>query len=267
MTTRLGDPQGYVFDKSWERERERLALLAAGFDPVTLPHLERLGVAPGWRCLEVGAGEGSVARWLAERVTGSGHVVATDIDPRFLEAGPNLEVVGHDVTREPFPGGPFDLVHSRLLLEHLPARETALEHLASAAGVGGWVVVEDFDWSSAVPASAHGADLIRRTIEVAMTFMGRAGYDLHYGRRLPDELARVGLADIHAEGRVPLLRGGTPGIDWFRFSVDQLRQALVANGIGEADMDELARLLDDPSFCFFGPVLVTAWGRRPPASG
>ena len=259
--------QGYVFDKSWERERERLARLSAGFDPVTLAHLERLGVGPGWRCLEVGAGEGSVARWLAERVGPSGRVVATDIDPAFLDRGPNLDVLQHDVTREPFPAEPFDLAHTRLLLEHLPARATALEHVAAAVRPGGWVVVEDFDWSSAVPGSRHGAELIRRTIDVAMAVMGEAGYDQHYGRRLPDELNRVGLGDVDASGWVPLLRGGTAGIDWFRFSVERLRAPLVAGGLSEAETDALLHLLDDPEFCFFGPVLVTARGRRPPGAG
>ena len=34
--------------------------------------------------LEIGAGGGSIARWLAERVGPTGSVLATDIDPRFI---------------------------------------------------------------------------------------------------------------------------------------------------------------------------------------
>src|SRR5262249_20305982 len=41
-------------------------------------------VRPGWRCLEVGAGRGSMAVWLAEQVGANGHVVATDIDVTYL---------------------------------------------------------------------------------------------------------------------------------------------------------------------------------------
>ena len=50
---------------------------------------------PGWRCLEIGAGRGSMATWLAERVGPAGQVVATDIDTRYLERLdlPNLHVV------------------------------------------------------------------------------------------------------------------------------------------------------------------------------
>ena len=59
--------------------------------------------------------------------------MATDVDTRFLNPSwaPNLEVLEHDVVREGFPPGPFDLVHARALLIHLPDRESLL---ASAAG-------------------------------------------------------------------------------------------------------------------------------------
>ena len=59
-------------------EDERLTLLEQIFDP--LSRRRRDMVQPGWRCLEVGAGRGSMAVWLAEQVGPSGHVVATDID-------------------------------------------------------------------------------------------------------------------------------------------------------------------------------------------
>src|SRR5438034_3794011 len=48
-----------------ETERQRLRALSDIYDPDTIRHLEDLGVGTGWRCLEVGAGEGSIARWLS----------------------------------------------------------------------------------------------------------------------------------------------------------------------------------------------------------
>ena len=53
---------------------ERFAGLEALCDPVTVQHLEGVGVTAGWSCLEVGGGGGSVARWLSDRVGGDGHV-------------------------------------------------------------------------------------------------------------------------------------------------------------------------------------------------
>ena len=80
--------RGYAYDHAWARERERLAGLEAALDPGTREHLTRLGVGPGKRCLEIGAGGGSVAFWLAERVAPGGTVVATDIETSFLESRP-----------------------------------------------------------------------------------------------------------------------------------------------------------------------------------
>src|SRR5438045_4173301 len=97
MTTSGNDT--YIYSQQWEQERARLAGLSAQFDTTTIRHLAATGVTDGWRCLEVGAGAGSVARWLAAAVGPTGRVLATDLDIRFLgDLGPPIEVVRHDVT-------------------------------------------------------------------------------------------------------------------------------------------------------------------------
>ena len=55
---------GYALDNSWERARHRLSLLEQYLDPMTKRRLTMLGIRHGLRCLEVGAGGGSVAAWL-----------------------------------------------------------------------------------------------------------------------------------------------------------------------------------------------------------
>src|SRR5215471_5660110 len=83
-----GDPVSdrYAYDHAWSEERVRLAGLEAALDPGTNAHLLRLGLGPGSRCLEVGAGGGAVAFWLAEQVSPGGSVVATDLETDFLES-------------------------------------------------------------------------------------------------------------------------------------------------------------------------------------
>src|SRR5262244_1620045 len=94
---------GYRLDAKGRQaaEDDRLSLLEQIFDPYSRRRREL--VQPGWRCLEIGAGRGSMARWLAEQVGPSGHVVATDIDTRYLQKLdlPNLEVVEHDILEGP----------------------------------------------------------------------------------------------------------------------------------------------------------------------
>ena len=49
----------YVLDHHDEGERERIALMSELLDPVHPRHVERLGIGPGARTLEVGCGNGS----------------------------------------------------------------------------------------------------------------------------------------------------------------------------------------------------------------
>ncbi len=76
----------YVFENAAPQTAERFASLAALHDPTTIRLLDALGVSDGWACWEVGGGGGSIANWLARRVGEGGHVLVTDIDPRFLAA-------------------------------------------------------------------------------------------------------------------------------------------------------------------------------------
>src|SRR6516164_7846787 len=99
----------YLFDNAAEREASaRMAALAAQHNDATFRYMEKCGIALGWNCLEIGAGDGSVARWMAARVGPAGFVLATDIDPRFVlqegSANPaNMEVRVHDIVTGSFP--------------------------------------------------------------------------------------------------------------------------------------------------------------------
>ena len=71
----------YLFDNASEREaRARMAALGAQHNDATFRYVEKSGIKLGWNCLEIGAGDGSVARWMAARVGPAGRVLATDID-------------------------------------------------------------------------------------------------------------------------------------------------------------------------------------------
>ena len=258
----------YVFDNAAEAEtRARFDALPRLYDPGTFRHLTALGVTAGWDCLEVGAGGGSVARWLADRVGPAGRVLATDIDPRFLAplAGPNLQVQQHDITVDPLPEAAFDLAHTRLVLGHLPAREAALARMIRALKPGGWVLLEEFD-SLSMPADPafNPTEGLPRAYEIMLRLMTERGVDLRFGRRLPGRLRAHGLVDVDGEARSFLIQRGGPWSDLLRANFEQLRPAISAAGGWTAEeFDREVALLDDPDRITPSPLMWAVRGRRP----
>jgi ubiquinone/menaquinone biosynthesis C-methylase UbiE len=181
----------YLFDNAAEKEAfARMVALSALHDAATRRYIEERGIAAGWSCLEIGAGEGSIARWMAERVGPSGQVLATDIDPRFilkdLDSVPaNMEVRLHDITTDPLPENTFELIHARLALIWLRDRLKVLDRLVKALRPGGWLVVEDYD--AIVPrtlatADAEVAARYERMENALLTLMKERGLDGTYAR-------------------------------------------------------------------------------------
>ena len=128
-------------------------------DRGTIGHLETLRVATGWRCLEIGADSDRIAGWLHARVSPSGRVVSTDLLPTH-----------------PLEPGAFDLVHARLVLTHLADRRAALASMVAALAPGGWLLVEDADWSEwtrAIEINLMGTVLPCRA---AVSQMKKAGH-------------------------------------------------------------------------------------------
>lgn len=263
----------YAIDNAWQEERQRLAALEALHDPGTIRHLDALGVGDGWRCWDVGAGGGSIAAWLCGRVGSTGRVLATDLDTRFLDAidASVLEVRRHDIVADPLPDGRFDLIHTRLLLTHLPERAALVQRLASALAPGGWLVLEEFDVTPPYidpRIGAEQAELGDRVMNAFLAYMDsrRGGEGRECGRRLYGWLLDVGLVDVGAEGRVSMYRGGPDGGSGLPLRHSQVRSAVAAMGdVTEKEIEAYMGLLRDPNLLAMGNILMAAWGRRAPA--
>jgi SAM-dependent methyltransferase len=261
--------QAYVFNNAWQRERLRLDALEAIWDPYSRRNIEALGAGEGWHCLEVGAGGGSIAAWLCTIVGPRGRVVATDVDVRHLQplADAALEIRRHDITVDDIEAEAFDLVHARLLLEHLPARDEALRRMYQALRPGGWLLLEEFDHVSLMPDPASGADAIALWDAWTRAFERLSeghGLDLTFGRRLAGLLDALGLQDVTANGRTVTERGGNDQRALLRLSVEQLRDDLVATGeMDQTQVDGFIALLRDPEFRWMSQLMIAAHGRRP----
>jgi SAM-dependent methyltransferase len=239
-------------------ERARLDLLEEVCDPPTIRQMNAIGVAEGWRCLDVGAGAGSVTRLLAERVGDAGSVLAADLDVRLLEplADGCIEVRQHDLLAEPLPEAQFDLVHARNLLMHLPSRLHALRRLVAAVRPGGWLA---FNALAVSPPSTAW----RRTWTAFCDAAVAGGWDPGYGARMMSDLEALNLVDLEGDTLARYVRGGSVFACLFADSLGRLEERMLALGAEGDDLAAAQRLLRDAGVMFHTPIVTTAWGRTP----
>lgn len=248
----------------------RLELLARIYDPLTQAYLQRLPVERGAHCLEVGAGSGSIAKWLAEKVGPSGHVVATDLAPdraRHLLDGTGVEVRKHDIVADSLERNAYDLVHARMVLEHVGSAGEVVLKLAASLRPGGWLVLEDVDKSSGAMVGAGDALLdVRRGIAKVMA---SAGFHPTLGRHLPRLMLDAELIDVNADARAFVTCGALDRHgqrEMYRRLIGQTRDGLLQLGIDERRLGEALNDLQSPDLVIIGSLFVSASGQMPTAT-
>ena len=263
-------PDSYLWDNTLAEEKARLDAQAAIWDPYTKRYLEELGVDAGWRCLEVGAGTGTMTTWLADRVTPGGSVLATDIDTRFLAAvqHPSVEIRRHDITSDELEGT-FDLVYARMVLMHLADADAHLVKLAAAVRPGGWLLVQDVDLSFVEspaskpytwpPSNQRFSVKIMRALN---NLLGLTGASPAYAKDHPTKLLTLGFQDVGAETVNRLVRGDPEGP--YPAAFERVMPYLVQyGGMTERDVQRRLQQLGDPGIAFSSGPMMSAWGRRP----
>jgi SAM-dependent methyltransferase len=258
-------PERYLLDNQQPEAGDRFDALSALFDPVTFRHIERLGIGPGWRCWEVGAGNATIPRWLCARVGVEGHVLATDIDMAWMPGDAPFEMRRHDVGVDPPPGEGFDLVHARLVLVHVPQRDAALAALVTTLRPGGWLLLEEADPAlqplACPDETGPDEELANRLRHGFRALMAERGVDLAYGRTLPRRLRAAGLIDVEADAYFPVTSPAAAGLE--RATMLQLRGRLVAAGLAsEEDVDRHVRTLAGGRLDVMTSPLISCWGRR-----
>ncbi|MBL1082432.1 methyltransferase domain-containing protein [Streptomyces actinomycinicus] len=256
-----------LFEPERPGEAGRIDAAALVYDPVTTRRLRAIGAGPGSRCLEVGAGTGTVARWLLEEA-GVDEVVALDRDTSGLEplAGRRLRVLTADLTDESLRPGGFDLVHARFVLMHLPQRRRLITRLAGWLNPGGWLVLGD---ALEVPNPLDASSAYRRTMDAMwQALRSTIGTDTSSVPAYPHFLREEGLHDVGAELFAPPLVAGSPLVRFWSETWSRMRPALEETGLVDAAaVDEALDYLASPRLAELGPGMVTAWGQRPRGEG
>jgi SAM-dependent methyltransferase len=252
-----------VFRPEQAGEGERIDFGALAYDDITMARLRALGVGPGWRCLDVGAGTGTVSRRLLDEA-GVDSVLAVDRDVRFLSerAVPGLEVLEADVTAPNPVSDRFRLVHARFVLMHLPEHERLVTALAERVEPGGVLVLSDaVDLTSdRTPGTPYTAVMRAMWQGLRATI----GTDVSWVPSYPQLLRGAGLVPVAAEIHVPPLLPGSPISRFWADTWERSRAAMLATGlVDDMAVDDALRYLDSDECAALSAGMLTVWGRRP----
>ena len=262
---------GYAIEGG-RADADRLARQARVMAPATADFLTRVGVAPGWRCLDVGCGGGQVTIALARAVGPSGRVVGIDTDEDVLQiarrtaqrAGVRAEFISADAS-EPLERDAFDLVYARLVLSHLADPVGALSAMRAAVRVDGRVAVEDL--FTGTLRSDPPSRALDRLQDVYSATVRAHGGDPTIGPRLWALLTVAGLEDV-SEVTVENPMERVEDKLFLAELVDTMREGMLASGAATpSELDEIRAGVEsaarDPLRVFHQARIHQVWARRP----
>lgn len=231
--------------------------------------LERVGVAPGWHCLDLGCGPRGVTDLLSRRVGPRGKVVGLDADAAFVEYGrkhapANVEFMQGDAYRTGLPGASFDLVHVRFVASTAGHGLELLREAIRLARRGGFVAFEESDNSSLRCFPPHPA--FDRLSDVMATLLERVGGNPRFGQGLYAMFHAAGLRELGYRPFVLGVRAGDPFADFLPATVESMRSALLREKlIDEEELDTALAAcrahLARPDTVFSLYTTVQVWGR------
>jgi hypothetical protein len=110
----------------------------------------------------------------------------------------------------------------------------------------------------------QGATLYGKGWAAALRVFSEGGADIHYGRRLYADVCAAGLVDVDAEGRVLVLRAGTPLARFWQLTFAQLRDRMTNSGLLTNDqIDQFLLLHEAKDFVWLNNIIMAVWGVAP----
>jgi ubiquinone/menaquinone biosynthesis C-methylase UbiE len=241
--------------------------------------LDRIGVGPGWRCLDLGCGPGGILELLGARVGPTGQAVGLDADPAMLAAArawtrahglTGVGLVASDAHQPAVRREAFDLVHVRFLASTAGRGEELIHGALGVVRPGGVLAFQEPDVEALRCYPPHPAwERLKQWLQAAFE---RSGGDTRIGQRLYQLLRRAGLEGVRYRPFLVGVTHGDPMRDYLPATIESIRAALLGAALArEAELDEALaacrRHLADPDTVFTTYLVVQVWGRKPDRPG
>ncbi len=270
----MTDSDSYLLGRT-EAEVERLKRQITTLAPDSQEQLDRLGIRPGERVVDLGCGPGGVLHLLAERVGPGGSVLGLDRGHEFValarrfvaERGlTQVEVREGDAYDTGLPKRSFDGAHMRLLLVNVPEPERVVREAVSLVRPGGWVASFEADYvphcfDPPLPAWS-------RLLEAYTAHARAQGIDLSVGRRIHRLFRDAGVTDIRVDAIIHVFPAGHERRGFPRSLIANSRGKLVEGGFVarddlERDLAALESHLSRPDVQVTSNLFFRLTGRLP----
>jgi SAM-dependent methyltransferase len=257
-----------------DTELDRLRFQHSVWGSLTRDFLTRLGVKPGWKCLDAGSGPGFVTVDLREMVGSSGEVTALELSPFYIEEAqkeaaakcfPDIRFIQGKVEETPLRRNEFDLVFSRWVLSFAPDPEEFLLPLIDSLKPGGIIAVQDYYYEGLSLWPTGGP--FDRMADVVRAYYRAAGGDPYVTGKLPGLFRAHGISLIEVSPHC--IAGGphSPIMEWGHRFFTRHAQAMVEKGavnqeLAEAMLEDWHQHRNNPDALFFSPMVVDIGGRK-----
>lgn len=268
-------PTGHYPIERRRGEIERLQMQSAAFAEGTSRLLDLIGVADGWRCIDLGCGPGTMLEAMGERAGRNGRVTGLDPDPVFVEVAretarehgrSTIDAIVGDGCASALPTGSFDLVHSRFVASTAGRPEALLREAIRLARPGGIVAFQEPDFHTL--RSFPENDSWKRLAELLESAFSSVGADVRLGSRIFGMFRAAGLEEVRFRPFIVGFRSTDPMSDYVPSCIESVRPSLIEHGLTTgAELDRLIPLarehLADPGTVTTSITVVQAWGRTP----
>jgi len=203
---RKPSPHGWQLERASAELYERLLV-----PTVTLPWardlVERVGLQPGVRVLDVACGTGVVARLAASEVGDAGRVAALDVNGGMLAVGRSLpppagaaiEWCEGNAEALPFGDGEFDVVLCQLGLQFFSDRSAGLREMRRVLGAGGRIGASVYTSIERNPAARALADAVDRRFGDGASRAKRSEHSLADPEELRESFRAAGFVVVALE--------------------------------------------------------------------
>src|SRR3989442_11736855 len=202
----VSEPREYLL-AGGAAELERLRLQARVWEPEVEVMLEMIGVAPGWRCIDLGCGAMGILGPLSRRAGPKGEVTGVDMDAKQLDAArayvtgenlKNVKVLEQDAYNTKLPRESFDLTHVRFVFAPVGRDAGLLREMIALTRPGGTIAIQEPDaasWNSYPPNPS-----CMRLKEIILATFSAGGGDFNDRRRAIRIVRTAGPLEVWARG-------------------------------------------------------------------